>query len=127
MKITHDNLTRLQKYCDLIKRMSDADHDRTSAAMVKDMVNKDVSIFEDLRENITYSIGPKYARVYSQYPNGDNKRVHSFVNMANGDIMKGTWESPIRDKSGKLAVRGNIWADDLGESKITVFGPKYLR
>ena len=65
------------------------------------------------------SIGKRYAKVTTE--NG----LHSFVDMENGDIIKGTWKAPIRTKRG-LAVRGNIFADDLGASKITWHGPRYL-
>ena len=121
MKLTYDNLIRLQEYCDLIKKIADADHDRR-------MTEKDdPKMFEHLRYNIDYSLGKKYAKVFTMYQDGSSKSLHSFVDMDNGDIVKGSWKAPIRGKDGKLAVRGNIWADDLGESKITQYGPKYLR
>lgn len=121
MKLTHDNLTRLQQYCDVIKKIADADHYRR----VEGTSNPE--IFDDLRYNVDYSIGKRYAKVFTMYQDGSSKSLHSFVDMENGDIVKGSWKAPIRDKSGKLAVRGNIWADDIGESNITHHGPKYLR
>lgn len=127
MKLTYDKLTRLQGYCDLIKKLADDYHDRSTQAMVRDKVNKDTSIFDNFRYNVDYSLGKKYAKVFTMYQDGSSKSLHSFVDMENGDIVKGSWKAPIRDKSGKLAVRGNIWADDLGESNITMYGPKYLR
>lgn len=121
MKLTTLNLARLQQYCDVIKRMADADHDRRIWGKGKP------EMFEDLRKNVDYSLGKKYAKVFIMDQDGSSRSVHSFVDMDNGDIVKGSWKAPIRDKSGKLAVRGNIWADDIGESKITQYGPKYLR
>ena len=121
MKLTPDNLTRLQQYCDVIKKIADADHYRR----VEGTSNPE--IFDDLRYNVDYSIGKRYAKVFTMYQDGSSKSLHSFVDMENGDIVKGSWKAPIRDKSGKLAVRGNIWADDIGESNITHHGPKYLR
>lgn len=121
MKPTTLSLARLQQYCDVIKRMADDAHDRR-------MTDKDdPSIFENLRYNVDYSLGKKYAKVFTMYQDGSSKSLHSFIDMDSGDIIKGSWKAPIRDKSGKLAVRGNIWADDIGESKITQYGPVYLR
>ena len=68
----------------------------------------------------TVSLGKRYAKVVV-----DNS-VHSFVDMDNGDIIKGTWKAPIRTPGKGLAVRGNIFADDLGKSKITCDAPRYL-
>ena len=121
MKLTTLNLARLQQYCDVIKRMADSAHDRSMETA------KNPEIFENLRYNVDYSLGKKYAKVFTMYQDGSSKSLHSFVDMDNGDIVKGSWKAPIRDKSGKLAIRGNIWADDIGESKITQYGPKYLR
>ena len=57
---------------------------------------------------------------------GQAQSVHSFVDLTNGDIIKGTGKAPIRTKKG-LAVRGNIFADDLGADRVTNHGPVYLR
>ena len=121
MKLTNDKLIRLQAYCDTIKKMADASHDRSMKTA------KNPEIFENLRYNVDYSLGKKYAKVFTMYQDGSSRSVHSFVDMDNGNIVKGSWKAPIRGKDGKLAVRGNIWADDIGESKITQYGPKYLR
>tara|TARA_Y100000034_G_scaffold31561_1_gene38558 strand:+ start:945 stop:1289 length:345 start_codon:yes stop_codon:yes gene_type:complete len=70
----------------------------------------------------------KYAKVIycDDGGRGQSQSVHSFVDLSNGDIIKGNWKSPIRTKKG-LAVRGNIFADDFGADCITNHGPKYLR
>lgn len=121
MRIEMKTLSRLTQYVDVIKKLADADHDRR-------MTEKDdPQMFEHLRYNVDYSIGKKYAKVFTMYQDGSSKSLHSFVDMDNGDIVKGSWKAPIRGKDGKLAVRGNIWADDIGESNITQYGPKYLR
>ena len=70
----------------------------------------------------TVSIGKRYAKIIL-----DDRTVHSFVDMENGDIIKGTWKAPIRTPGKGLAVRGNIFADDLGKSKVDWHGPRYLR
>ena len=57
---------------------------------------------------------------------GESRCVHSFIDLSNGDILKGNWKSPIRTKKG-LAVRGNIFADDFGADRVTNHGPVYLR
>jgi len=121
MRIEMKTLSRLTQYVDLVQSLADADHYRR----VEGKGNPEM--FDDLRKNVDYSIGKKYAKVFTMYRDGSSKSLHSFVDMGNGDIVKGSWKAPIRDKSGKLAVRGNIWADDIGESNITQYGPKYLR
>jgi len=68
------------------------------------------------------SIGKRYAKVVVE-----GHRVHSFIDMDNGDILKGTWKAPIRTPKKGLAIRGNIFSDDLGESNINWHGPKYLK
>lgn len=73
-------------------------------------------------------IATKYAKVIycDDGGRGESKSVHSFVDLSNGDIIKGNWKSPIRTKKG-LAVRGNIFADDFGADRVTNHGPVYLR
>ena len=82
--------------------------------------------------------GKKYAKVVCMnrhYKNGDpdivgeenteieygQTTVHTFVNMENGDILKGSWKAPVKN-----GVRGNINADDVGASCINEYGPIYL-
>jgi hypothetical protein len=48
--------------------------------------------------------------------------VHSFVDLATGDILKGSWKAPVKN-----GVRGNIFEDDLGADRINEHGPVYLR
>jgi len=72
------------------------------------------------------SIGKRYAKVIVG-EDGHHCRVHSFIDMDNGDIIKGTWKAPIRTPSKGLAIRGNIFSDDLGKSKVNWHGPKYLK
>ena len=73
-------------------------------------------------------IRSKYAKILycDDGGRGVSQSVHSFVNLENGDILKGNWNAPIRTKKG-LAIRGNIFADDFGADRITNHGPKYLR
>lgn len=70
----------------------------------------------------------KYAKVIYRDDGGRGNQdtVHSFVDLSNGDIIKGTWNAPIRTKKG-LAIRGNIFAEDFGADRINNHGPKYLR
>ena len=68
------------------------------------------------------SIGKRYAKIVL-----DHVSLHSFVDLENGNIIRGTWRAPIRTPGRGLAVRGNIFADDLGESKIDDQGPRDLR
>jgi len=74
------------------------------------------------------SIGKRFAKIIvADSGNYTGASVHSFVDMNNGDIIKGTWKAPIRTPKKGLAVRGNIFSDDVGKSNINNHGPKYLK
>jgi len=125
MRIEMKTLSRLTQYVDLVQRLADEYEEKVMKAVWKDRPIPDDVRHNDHRTKVDFTIGRRYARVFQTY--GINTSVHSFVDIENGDILKGDWKSPIRDKNGKLAVRGNIWADDLGESDINWCGPNYLR
>ena len=67
-------------------------------------------------------IATKYAKIVKEDAYGGQTFVHSFVNLENGDILKGNWKAPVKN-----GVRGNIFADDLGASVVTEHGPMYLK
>ena len=67
-------------------------------------------------------IATKYAKIVKEDANGGQTMIHSFVNMENGDILKGTWNAPVKN-----GVRGNIFSDDIGASVVTEHGPMYLK
>ena len=73
----------------------------------------------------------KYAKVVCKnrhFVDGDSgveygqTTVHTFVNMENGDILKGSWKAPVKN-----GVRGNIFADDIGASCVNEYGAVYLK
>lgn len=65
-------------------------------------------------------------RTYAKILHSDNS-VHSFIDMSNGDILKAaSWDSPERTGKTK-GVRGNIFSEDFGQSKVTKYGTAYLR
>ena len=74
---------------------------------------------------IVYELKQKYAKVIKVDGLNGGKSVHSFVDLSNGDILKGNWKAPIRTKKG-LAVRGNIFAPDVSQF-VNEHGPHYLR
>ena len=76
---------------------------------------------------ITVDYGKKYAKVVKNDGLNGSRSVHSFIDMSNGDIIKGNWKSPVRTKAKGLAIRGNIFADDLGSDRVNEHGPYYLR
>ncbi len=67
----------------------------------------------------------KYAKIIKVDEDTGNQSVHSFVDLSNGNILKGNWKAPIRTKKG-LAVRGNIFAPDVSQF-VNEHGPHYLR
>jgi len=108
---------------------------------IEDRLDKYVGLVQTLnnlyweRNEFTFSEPPtvvidggrKYARVVKVDNLNGSRSVHSFVNMENGDILKGSWKAPIRTKKKGLAVRGNIYAADLGADRVNEHGPNYLR
>ena len=66
--------------------------------------------------------GKKYARIIKVDDLNGSRSVHTFVNMENGDILKGGWNAPVKN-----GVRGNIFSDDLGASVVSEHGPMYLK
>ena len=75
--------------------------------------------------------GKKYSKVVTynrHFVDGDRgseygqATVHTFVNMENGDILKGSWKAPVKN-----GVRGNIFADDIGASCVNEYGTVYLK
>ena len=67
--------------------------------------------------------GRKYARIVKIDGLNGGQSVHTFVNMINGDILKsGSWKAPQPN-----GVRGNIFEDDFGASRVNEFGASYLK
>jgi len=91
--------------------------------MVQDKMNaywEQMNFTHSDPDNITVDYGNKYARVVHQ--NGAQRAVHTFVNMINGDILKsGSWKAPAPN-----GVRGNIFEDDFGASRVNEYGASYI-
>jgi hypothetical protein len=68
------------------------------------------------------SVGARYIKLATFELNRTWKAasVFCFVDLTNGDILKGSWKSPVRD-----GVRGNLKDKDI-LSKVTTYGPVYL-
>ena len=72
---------------------------------------------------VTVDYGKKYAKIVKNDQLNGSRSVHTFVNMLNGDILKsGSWKAPAPN-----GVRGNIFADDIGDDRINEMGANYLR
>ena len=74
---------------------------------------------------VVLELKQKYAKLVKVDGLNGSQSVHSFVDLSNGDILKGTWKAPIRTKKG-LAVRGNINEGHPSEY-VNEHGPHYLR
>jgi hypothetical protein len=68
-----------------------------------------------------FSIGERYARIIRDEGKG-GRSVVCFIDLANGDILKGAWKAPVA-----RGVRGNIFTADRGASCMDGTSPKYLR
>jgi hypothetical protein len=73
---------------------------------------------------IVLELKQKYAKIIKVDGLNGGQSVHSFVDLSNGDILKGNWKAPIRTKKG-LAVRGTIYGDPW--QFVNEHGPHYLR
>lgn len=51
---------------------------------------------------------------------GQARSVHCFIEIATGDVMKGSWKAPVKN-----GVRGNIFEEDVSRF-IGWMGPKYV-
>ena len=81
---------------------------------------------------IDITFGSRYAKVIKKdrhYVDGPGAEVtvrvgsvHSFVDLGNGDILKGSWKAPVKN-----GVRGNIFAEDIGADRVNEHGPAYLK
>jgi len=67
------------------------------------------------------TFGKRYARVARKDRSGSCSVV-CFIDMNNGDILKGSWKAPVKN-----GVRGSILSDDRGASVMTWCSVKYLR
>ena len=119
MKNTREMNDRIYQYCDLVQRLNDEYFERMKFTHAPS-------------DYITVDYGRRYAKIVKVGRDYDSdgkevirerdRSVHSFVDMGNGDILKGSWNAPVKN-----GVRGNIFSDDCGKSVITEHGPKYLR
>jgi hypothetical protein len=106
---------------------------------VRNRLDKYVDTVQQMQEdyfkvmNFTFSAPPsvicqiktKYAKIVKVDGLNGSSSVHSFVDLSNGNILKGNWKAPIRTKKG-LAIRGNIFAPDVS-MYVNEHGPHYLR
>lgn len=52
---------------------------------------------------------------------GHQPSIHTFVDKTNGNILKGTWQAPVKN-----GVRGNIF-NEVCTQGVNHYGPDYLR
>jgi hypothetical protein len=69
-----------------------------------------------VKDPITYVEGSRYIRVIR------GGSAHAFIDRRNGDVLKpATWKAPAK------GMRGNIFDESNGLSRMTEHGPMYLR
>ena len=71
--------------------------------------------------HVTVDVGRRYARVVKNDGLNGGQSVHTFVDLDNGNILKGNWKAPVKN-----GVRGNIFDTDLGASVVNDHGAIYL-
>jgi hypothetical protein len=75
---------------------------------------------------VLFKAGSRYVKVYKEEKRNDgsyiSKSVHSFIDRTNGDVLKAeTWKAPAKH------ARGNIYDADFGLTRVSAYGPEYLR
>ncbi len=105
MNATNEFKAALIKYVNLVQQMN------------KDYTQKHYP--NNAPTMITIDVGTRYVRVVKNY--GISRSVHSFVDITNGNILKGSWKAPVKN-----GVRGNIFNENISEV-INHHGPNYLR
>jgi hypothetical protein len=64
--------------------------------------------------------GKRYARIVKD--DGNQRSVHCFVDLTNGDVLKAAgWKAPAKH------ARGSVLAEDYGISAVSVYGAHYLK
>ena len=81
---------------------------------------------EEMKDELSYKKGRRYAKVISLLSGGVQRSVHSFVDMKEGptfgDVLKPAgWAKPAKH------ARGNIFNNDNGLAKMGPHGPHYLK
>ena len=71
--------------------------------------------------HVTVDVGRRYARVVKNDGLNGGQSVHTFVDLDNGNILKGNWKAPVKN-----GVRGNIFDTDVGASVVNDHGAIYL-
>lgn len=66
--------------------------------------------------------GSKFYKIVESRNNGKSQSVFAFVDKASGDVLKAaSFRSPAKH------ARGNINDDSNGMSRMTIYGPEYLK
>lgn len=74
------------------------------------------------KEHLVLEIGKKYARIVKTDEKGASRSAWAFVDLTNGDILKpASWKTPAKH------ARGSVLEPDFGVSKVSAYGPAYLR
>jgi len=77
--------------------------------------------YPSLRKPSYYTTrGKHYDRVVQD--DGVHRSCYCFIDIATGDILKGSWKQPVKPK----VARGNIYAADP-LAGTTIYGTVYLR
>lgn len=67
-------------------------------------------------------VGKRYVKVIATRGEGNGRRVHTFVDTTNGDVlMAAGWKAPAKH------ARGNIYSEQNGMEGVNEYGGRYLR
>ena len=108
---------------------TDCDDGKSRLELYVDMVQGKIDTYWKVMEftfsdppHVTVDVGRRYARVVKNDGLNGGQSVHTFVDLDNGNILKGNWKAPVKN-----GVRGNIFDTDLGASVVNDHGAIYLR
>ena len=107
---------------------TDCDDGKSRLELYVDMVQGKIDHYWKMMEftfaeppYVTIDVGRRYARVVKNDSLNGGRSVHTFVDLDNGNILKGNWKAPVKN-----GVRGNIFDTDLGASVVNDHGAIYL-
>lgn len=73
-------------------------------------------------ETLGFKRGKRYIKIFTTLDGTTPRSAWGFVDTTNGDVLKAAgWSAPAK------GARGNIFDDNNGMGRITVYGPEYNR
>jgi hypothetical protein len=81
---------------------------------------------EKTQADLGYEVGQRYARVFYDYNNKQNRSVYCFVDLTNGNVLRPDgWRRP--NLKVRNSIQGNIYDEQKGCGNMRPSGTDYLK